>query len=200
MSSGGKHGHTHGASGGRSHGASGGRSHGTHSIEASHSSFWSCEPFCCAQKVSQEDIKGGGKAPEPGEYRPHKTVFHAGSSKENFESGFKIYDYPTGARYEGYWVEGKRHGRGTHSYAEGGKYVGEFNDDKRHGKGVYIYPDGSRFEGDFFQGRRHGHGNYKYVRGSRYEGEWLRDRMVAWPCSDSLCLYFPCHHAHVLKP
>lgn len=40
-----------------------------------------------------------------------------------------------GSKYEGYWSDNKRSGKGTFYYADANKYRGEWKDDKRHGRG-----------------------------------------------------------------
>ncbi len=43
----------------------------------------------------------------------------------NCENGYGIYEITNGARYEGNWVNGNLHGKGTAIDANGGKYEGE---------------------------------------------------------------------------
>ena len=38
-----------------------------------------------------------------------------------------------GAYYDGNFIEGKFHGKGTYRYADGTSFVGEFKHNKRHG-------------------------------------------------------------------
>lgn len=61
-------------------------------------------------------------------------------------------------RYEGFWVDGKMHGRGVYQYADGDRYDGEWKDDKRHGKGVvtYVGTDGKVVEKYDVRARRCG--------------------------------------------
>ena len=85
-------------------------------------------------------------------------------------------DYNDGARYEGEFKDGKRHGKRVYFYTDGGRYEGEFKDYKRHGKGVYFFNDGARYEGEFKVGIKHGKGVYFYNDGGRYEGEFEDDK------------------------
>jgi hypothetical protein len=57
-----------------------------------------------------------------------------------------VHTYDNGARYEGEWENGRKHGKGTYYYANGNKYNGVWVNDKRTGHGVYIYTNGDRYE------------------------------------------------------
>ena len=45
--------------------------------------------------------------------------------------------FEPGDKYEGDFVDGKRHGKGVNTWANRAKYDGDWKDDKRHGKGVF---------------------------------------------------------------
>ena len=93
-------------------------------------------------------------------------------------SGVHKYVFPSGAIYDGNWVDGRKHGVGYQVYDNNsGTYHGEFRSDKRHGKGKFTYPDGDEYEGEFVAGKREGFGKYTYHSGGYYEGEWLAERM-----------------------
>lgn len=49
--------------------------------------------------------------------------------------------------YEGEFVKGIVHGKGTYIWSDGEKYIGEFKNGQIHGRGVMIRKDGSRKEG-----------------------------------------------------
>ncbi len=61
----------------------------------------------------------------------------------NCETGFGVYTWEDGERYEGNWADSKRNGQGTNIFASGQKYSGEWKDDHRHGYGIASYSDGS---------------------------------------------------------
>jgi hypothetical protein len=44
-----------------------------------------------------------------------------------------------GLQYEGYMLDGLKHGSGKLAYQDGGYYDGEFQDDKMHGRGILYY-------------------------------------------------------------
>lgn len=56
-------------------------------------------------------------------------------------------------------------GYGTFEWSTGVKYSGYFIENKRHGYGVQEWPDGSRFEGEFVEDNRHGQGRHKWANG-----------------------------------
>jgi hypothetical protein len=63
---------------------------------------------------------------------------------------------PSGNRYEGqcrsFGVQ-KPHGAGVKSYLLGGRYCGEFVNGRRHGWGTHVFPDGSSYEGEWVDDR-----------------------------------------------
>jgi hypothetical protein len=47
--------------------------------------------------------------------------------------------------YEGYWVDGKREGKGRMSFPSGSVYEGDFVNDVYEGFGTYILPNGGKY-------------------------------------------------------
>lgn len=43
-----------------------------------------------------------------------------------------------GTKYEGYWDDNKKNGRGALYYPNGDKYRGDWKNDKKHGKGIFF--------------------------------------------------------------
>jgi hypothetical protein len=80
--------------------------------------------------------------------------------------------YTTVNFQKGTWVGGITTGDGTYEDNDGLRYEGHFIDGKFHGKGTAWYPDGSRYEGDWANGEREGEGNWRSADGSRYSGEF----------------------------
>lgn len=60
--------------------------------------------------------------------------------------------YGSGARYDGAFKGGVRHGKGKIRFASGASYAGAWKNGKQHGKGAYAWPDGARFDGTFKDG------------------------------------------------
>ena len=48
-----------------------------------------------------------------------------------------------------------------------GRYEGDFIDGKKHGRGIYTVPNGNRFEGDYLDDKRHGPGIMTYANKDR---------------------------------
>ena len=82
-----------------------------------------------------------------------------------------------GDRYEGGFVNGKRHGKGVYTFANGSRYEGDYRNGYRHGKGVYTFANGARYEGDYVDNKRHGKGVHTFADGARYEGDWVKGEM-----------------------
>jgi hypothetical protein len=88
-------------------------------------------------------------------------------------TGYKSY-----GNYTGYWVNGKRHGKGEARWSNGFKYEGDWVDGEL-SKGKITYHTGNVYEGDF-NGRDyyiypHGKGKMTYTDGNVYEGGWKGD-------------------------
>ncbi len=60
-------------------------------------------------------------------------------------------------------------GRGSFgvSCCDGDRYEGDFIDGKKHGRGIYTFPNGNRFEGDYLDDKRHGQGIMTYANKDR---------------------------------
>ena len=54
-----------------------------------------------------------------------------------------------GRKKDGYWKNGKLHGKGTQIYSNGDVYEGNFKDGSWDGYGIYIWADGSSYKGDW---------------------------------------------------
>ena len=76
--------------------------------------------------------------------------------------------------YQGYTLNGKRHGKGKQIFPDLSTYKGEWYLDKRHGRGTLNYPDGTYYEGDWLGGFKHGYGVETFLDGGIYLGEWAK--------------------------
>jgi len=52
-------------------------------------------------------------------------------------------------RFEGYWLNGMRHGTGVFFYANGSKYEGEWKNNLKDGYGIFTFEDGTSYAGPF---------------------------------------------------
>ena len=102
-------------------------------------------------------------------------------------------------KYEGEWVQGKRHGAGRLVQADGGSYVGEWREDMKHGKGKDVFASGwdvASQECQYKKGKMHGPIAVTYADGKAYIGrcdedenvglgvKWSADRAQAWEVQD----------------
>jgi hypothetical protein len=92
------------------------------------------------------------------------------------------------AYYEGDWMNGQRHGRGTHWDGQSNLYIGEWRDGLRHGHGSYFFGleswspnrhterwltgNTESYTGEFVDDQYQGEGVYRWPDGRRYEGEF----------------------------
>ena len=67
----------------------------------------------------------------------------------NKSTGYGIYYWKSGAKYEGTFMDGMKHGHGTHYKLDGDKYVGEWQFDSRSGRGFYYWHNGGYYEVHF---------------------------------------------------
>lgn len=100
-------------------------------------------------------------------------------------------EWPDGARYEGDYIEGKKHGHGKFNWADGSTYVGDFNKNNIHGKGCYDWSDGRKYNGDWKNNKMEGNGVFTWSDGRKYEGEYKDDKkhgygVFEWPDSNIL--------------
>jgi len=90
-------------------------------------------------------------------------------------NGQGVYKYPTGATYEGEWVNDKREGKGIYRSADGDVYEGTFVNDDKDGQGTYIWKSGTKYVGGFKNGKRGGFGIETFASGDVYEGNYVND-------------------------
>jgi hypothetical protein len=91
---------------------------------------------------------------------------HAVPNGEGTES------YPSGGKFSGKFVDGKRHGYGTYTFKSGSTYSGEWANGKEPIRGEAIYPDGSTYSGDLANGQRRGNGVMTFKDGTKLTGQF----------------------------
>ncbi len=71
----------------------------------------------------------------------------------NCFTGSGTYQYKSGSKYVGQFLDGERSGIGSLYYADGTRYQGQWKNDEPNGEGMETLPDGSRREGFWENGR-----------------------------------------------
>ncbi|XP_058686417.1 ALS2 C-terminal-like protein isoform X1 [Poecile atricapillus] len=102
-------------------------------------------------------------------------------SRRFFSYGFRRDGRLRGATYEGEWLEGKPHGKGTLKWSDGRNHVGDFRDGREHGFGIRLVPRRSEDRYDCYkchwqQGRMSGYGICEYGDGQVYKGYFKDDK------------------------
>lgn len=90
-------------------------------------------------------------------------------------NGQGVFKYPSGATYEGKWVNDKREGKGIFRSADGDIYEGSYVNDNKEGQGTYIWKSGTKYVGAFKNGKRGGFGIETLASGDVYEGNYVND-------------------------
>ena len=86
----------------------------------------------------------------------------------------RTYQYRTsGATYDGQWLGGFRHGRGTMKFRDGAFYEGTWYLGRAHGYGKFTHVQGETYEGDWADDMRHGIGEMVQLNGVKYRGCWF---------------------------
>ena len=89
--------------------------------------------------------------------------------------------YPTGT-FQGIYVNNRMvDGSGVYYFANGDRYDGVFVDGRKHGPGRYTdVRNGTVYDGEWVLGRREGYGVYTASDGYAYEGEWIAGMKEGW--------------------
>jgi hypothetical protein len=100
-------------------------------------------------------------------------------SEKTWTNCYGIYKWSNPSdRYEGEYLNGKRHGFGTYIYANGNKYSGEYKNDSPNGRGTITFSSGEKYIGEVKNGKRHGTGTYFFTDGERLTGNWNENEYV----------------------
>ena len=87
------------------------------------------------------------------------------------KNGRGKYIWANGNVYDGNWVDGKCTGKGRITWSSGASFDGEWKDNQM-SEGKYSFADGSVYEGSFKNGKYDGYGKRIYKDGEKYEGQW----------------------------
>ncbi|OWK51919.1 ALS2 C-terminal-like protein [Lonchura striata] len=96
-------------------------------------------------------------------------------SRRFFSYGFRRDGRLRGATYEGEWLWGKPHGKGTLKWRDGRNHVGDFQEGLEHGFGICLVPRRSEDRYDcykchWYQGKMRGYGICEYGNDLVYKG------------------------------
>ncbi|KAM7072258.1 ALS2 C-terminal-like protein isoform 2-T2 [Acridotheres tristis] len=102
-------------------------------------------------------------------------------SRRFFTYGFRTEGRLRGATYEGEWLWGKPHGKGTLKWRNGRNHVGDFQEGLEHGFGICLVPRRSEDRYDcykchWYQGKMQGYGICEYGNDLVYRG-YFRDNV-----------------------
>ena len=104
--------------------------------------------------------------------------------KIDIKDGKHTYEYPNGYKYDGYFVDGFKNGKGTLISGDNNeKFVGEFKNGFRHGKGTLaLYKSDSHFPYLFYDGewkydKKNGRGEEEYADGSKHIGTFVNNNI-----------------------
>lgn len=91
-----------------------------------------------------------------------------------------------GTVYDGEWVGGVRHGRGTMIKPDGSIYEGQFEFGSVHGFASYTLSQGAKYEGQWRAGKQDGIGKEVSTEGAIYEGQFKDGKKQG-----KAAIYFP---------
>lgn len=104
-----------------------------------------------------------------------KGAKYQGEFKDGNRHGQGTFTFPDGSKYDGGWSRDTLNGQGTFTFSDGSKYIGEYKDGAPNGQGALTYPDGSKYAGEFKNDKRHGQGTFT-SKSAQYVGEWKDDK------------------------
>mmetsp|Transcript_6264 Transcript_6264/g.9359 ORF Transcript_6264/g.9359 Transcript_6264/m.9359 type:complete len:516 (+) Transcript_6264:105-1652(+) len=99
---------------------------------------------------------------------------YEGSYLDGKRHGEGVVEYGDGSRFEGVFEHGEMI-KGKMSFASGTVFQGEMKNGAPDGNGIIEYASGARYKGAFVAGKKHGQGTFVAADGSHYEGSWTDD-------------------------
>ena len=81
----------------------------------------------------------------------------------------------SGAKYQGEWLGGFRHGHGCMRWEDGAQYEGQWVLGRAFGNGVFTHSKGEIYDGEWRYDKAQGFGVYIHSNGAKYEGLWYQD-------------------------
>ena len=126
---------------------------------------------------------------------------YTGDIHNNVRHGVGTYEYANRFfRYEGEYVNGKKHGHGKFFLGDGSVYTGSFINGEIEGHGQRTWPDGSMYTGEFKFGEMDGEGEFEGPAG-RFLGTWRQNQregpgILYYPNGDRYEGLFHAHRQH----
>lgn len=117
--------------------------------------------------IWRNDVKTG-----TGRYQDGARIDYQGSFINGLFHGKGSARYGNGSKYNGEWFEGSKKGQGSFTSSSGDTYVGEFADDEYNGDGTLTKITGDIFTGYWINGELNGQGSLTTRDGLLYVGSF----------------------------
>lgn len=91
-------------------------------------------------------------------------------------SGQGIYEWGSGEKYIGDWLDTKMNGKGIYYWSDGSYYVGEWKENTKTGWGILKNSSGNMYIGEWNQNILSGRGIRYWPNGEKYRGQWKNDQ------------------------
>jgi hypothetical protein len=105
---------------------------------------------------------------------PKEAIAWSGACAEGHAQGYGVVQWFMNGkatdRFEGEYLNGRRHGRGVFSWANGDRYEGGYSEDNRAGVGVFTWGKGGRYDGEWHDNLPNGKGKLTKPDGTTYAG------------------------------
>lgn len=108
--------------------------------------------------------------------RAHSLGIYFQVHCKDHPDGDGVEEWPDGARYEGQFHGGLRHGVGRFAWTNGSSYIGNFVENDIQGDGVFTWNDGCRYQGQWKANSMNGEGFFSWRDGQSYKGQYVDDR------------------------
>lgn len=106
-----------------------------------------------------------------------------GSSEFGLFDGEGIFEFDSGAFYQGEWSQNIISGQGTIQFPSQGTYTGEFRNNRKSGQGIFHWDDGAVYEGEWLNDAMNGQGSYVSQDGVSYNGTFKNNAFSDGDCA-----------------
>ncbi len=113
-----------------------------------------------------------------------KTGTYSGETDFGYFFGEGLFDFDSGAEYDGNWINNALTGRGELKVPIEGVYIGDFRDSLKNGQGVFSWDDGSAYDGEWKDDKMSGQGVYTSADAVVYQGTFCDNSF-----SDGDCMF-----------